>query len=429
VSAPQTAARRRGSRWFVVAAAMFCCGWGGNQFTPLLLLYRRLGGYSPVTVDAFLGAYVVGLMPGLLIGGPLSDRYGRKPLMWWGTAVSAAASAVLAAGPAGQAPIYAGRFLTGIAVGIAMTVGSSWVKELSGPPHDPSADAGAGARRASLSLTAGFGLGAGVAGVLAQWGPWPMVLPYLVHVGLTLPVVVGLRSAPETHPAGRRAGRRWPALTVPAVRHPRFRWVVVPMAPWVFATAGVAYAVVPQLEARRVGAWGLAYATLLTVATLAVAFGVQPLARRLDCRSSARAVLAGMLMVAGGITVCAGNAWLLSPWLGLAGALVLGAGYGIGLVSGLQEVQRIAAPADLAGLTGVYYALCYVGFLLPTVLAALATVFSYAAMLVALAAGALACLNMVARRSRSYLPTAAPAEIRPGSSAIPRSAGRGPSAS
>ena len=51
-------ARTEPSRWWLVAAAMFSCAWAGNQFTPLLIMYRQLGGYSSVTVDAFLGGPV-----------------------------------------------------------------------------------------------------------------------------------------------------------------------------------------------------------------------------------------------------------------------------------------------------------------------------------------------------------------------------------
>jgi len=83
--------------WKLAVPAMFCCGWGGNQFTPLLLLYRRDGGYSAVTVDLFLGAYVIGLVPGLLLAGALSDRHGRKPMMVAGTSLSLLASVTRAA--------------------------------------------------------------------------------------------------------------------------------------------------------------------------------------------------------------------------------------------------------------------------------------------------------------------------------------------
>ena len=62
--------------WTLVAAAMFAVAWGGNEFTPLLVMYRLDHGFSPVVVDAFLFAYVFGIVPALLIGGPLSDRLG-----------------------------------------------------------------------------------------------------------------------------------------------------------------------------------------------------------------------------------------------------------------------------------------------------------------------------------------------------------------
>ncbi|MEW2546944.1 MFS transporter [Streptomyces sp. NPDC047002] len=384
------------------AAAMFACGWGGNQFTPLLLMYRRVGGYSVLSVDAFLGAYVVGLIPGLLLAGPLSDRWGRRRVMVAGTAASAVASAVLAFGADGPLPIYAGRLLTGVAVGIAMSVGSSWVKELSADAADPTT----GARRASLWLTAGFGLGAGVAGVLAQWGPWPMVLPYVVHVALTLPALAGLPRLPETRAAapGPR-GSLLGDLRVPAHGRSRFRLLVLPMAPWVFGAAGLAYAVMPQLVDDRLGSWGLVYATALTVLYLGTGVAVQPLAKRLDrAAGGPKPGVVAMAVLLAGAVLCAVDAELRSPWLALAAAVVLGAGYGIAVVTGLLEVQRIASADDLAGLTGVYYTLAYAGFLLPTVLALISSWVPYPVLLTAVAVIAACCLAVVAAGARRDAP-------------------------
>ncbi|BBA97189.1 putative multidrug resistance transporter [Actinacidiphila reveromycinica] len=391
----------RPAGWRQAAAGLVACGWGGNQFTPLLLMYRRTDGYSTVTVDALLGAYVVGLIPGLLIGGPLSDRLGRRPLMIAGTAVSLLASAVLAAGSLGLVPLVAGRLLTGAAVGIAMAVGSSWVKELSQGPHDPGADPGAGARRSSLALTAGFGIGPGVAGALAQWGPWPTALPYLVHVAVGAVLLAVMLRAPETRQRTGAPGGLLADLKVPAAGHRRFLRVVLPLAPWVFGSAGIAYAVTPQLVDARVGHWGLAYATALTVLTLGTGALVQPFAKRLGARSTVLAMSAAMVLMALGMAVCALDAGTRSPWLAPVGALVLGAGYGIAIVSGLVEIQRIARPDDLAGLTGVYYAAAYAGFLLPTVLAAASSVVGYPAMLLALAVLAVGCLAVILANSRT----------------------------
>ncbi|MGW8379428.1 MFS transporter [Streptomyces sp. ODS28] len=396
-AAPRTPAPRA---WIGAVAAMFACGWGGNQFTPLLLMYRQQAGYSAVTVDAFLAAYVLGLVPGLLLGGPLSDRLGRKPLMLAGSAASLVASGVLAAGVFGQVPIYAGRMLTGIALGIAMAVGTSWVKELSQAPYDPSAEPGTGARRASLGLTLGLGLGAGVAGALAQWGPWPMVLPYGVHMLVALAGLVALAKVPETRARPAAPNGFLADLKVPSAGHRRFLRVVLPMAPWVFGSTGIAYAVMPQIVEKQVGDWGLAYATLLTVLTLGTGALIQPFAKRLGARSTARAIVLAMLLMALGMAVCAVDAVLLSPWLALAAAVLLGAAYGIALVSGLLEIQRIAGPDDLAGLTGVYYALTYTGFMAPPVLAALSAVVPYVAMFAFLTLLALGCLAVIAGSTR-----------------------------
>ena len=72
--------------WLAVAAGVFCIGWGGNQFTPMLIEYVHRAGYSRVDVDVLLGAYVLGLIPGLLVAAAMSNRYGRRPLMIAGPA-------------------------------------------------------------------------------------------------------------------------------------------------------------------------------------------------------------------------------------------------------------------------------------------------------------------------------------------------------
>ena len=58
-------------------------------------------------------------------------------------------------------------------------------------------------------------------------------------------------------------------------------------------------------------------------------------------------------------------------------AALLGLGYGICIVAGLVEVQAMADPHSLAGLTGIYYSLTYLGFALPVILAELAHLASY----------------------------------------------------
>jgi MFS family permease len=394
--------RRAGRHsWLIVAAVMFCIGWGGNQFTPLLIVYRQRLGYAQLDVDIFLGAYVVGLVPGLLVASALSDRFGRRPVLAVGALASIGGSGLLALGDAlGSASLIGGRLLSGVAMGTAMAVGTAWVHELSAPAIDSAAGSGAGARRASIALTLGLGVGPGVAGLLAQWAPLPLVLAYLVQIALTAPALLLLwaRSVETRFDRGPVSLRR--RLRIPAIAHRRFRRVVLPLAPWIFGSAGIAYAIIPQLTEQRVGRWALIFATALTVATLAAGVAVQPWAKRLDSTSTARAAGVSMSLMTLGILAAVITAATRSPWIAAPTAVLLGAAYGIAVVSGLLEVQRIAEPDEQAGLTGVYYALAYLGFLLPATLAGLARWFSYPAMLAALAVLALGCTVVIFRAGR-----------------------------
>lgn len=392
--------------WRGACCALFVCSWAGNQFSPLLLMYQDVDGYAAVTVSAFLGVYVLGLVPALLVTGALSDRYGRRPLMSAATFFALATSGVLALGVFGPVPIYLGRLLAGITVGTAMAVGTSWLKELSQAPFDPKADAGSGARRASVAFSLGAGLGAGVAGVLAQWGPYPQVLPYVVHLIVTLPCVVIVRRIPETTTNIGPVGPLRDQLRVPAAAHPRFRRVVLTTAPWIFGTAALAYGYVPVLLREQVGGYGVAYATLLTVVALTVSAVVQPLAKRLDSVHSARGLIVALVVLAVAVATIGVVAMIGSVWLGVLASVIAGVGIGIALSSGLLEVQRIAGTQGLAGLTGVFYAFVYLGFLTPTVMAAITPPFTTPQLFVALVVLALACLAVVSINYRRHLPSA-----------------------
>jgi len=390
--------------WLSVAALMAMIGWGGNEFTPLLVMYREHG-LTTVAVDALLAAYVVGLIPGLLVASALSDRHGRRPVMLVGGVASVVGSLLIALGPLAVTLLALGRTVCGLGIGIAMSVGTSWVKELSGPPYDLTSSSGTGARRASLTLTVGFAIGPGVAGVLAQWAPWQRVLPYLVHAVLTVPALVLVaRTAIETRPQDSSERGLWQRLRVPKAGHRRFVSVVLPMSPWVFGAVAVAYVVLPQLVDDRVGDWALILSTALTVVTLAAGVAIQPLARRLDDVGTARACVVSMVLVAAGMAGAALAARLTWVWLTFAVAVLLGCAYGIAVVSGLLEVQRIAEPDELAGLTGVYYALTYLGFTLPLIMASLSVWFGYVQMLLGLAVLAVACGGIVFRAWSLHLP-------------------------
>jgi len=405
VPARARAPRRPGRHWLAVAATMFGVGWGANQFASLIVAYHQDRGISVSTDEALFGIYALGLVPALLLGGPASDRWGRGRVVRPAAVVSVVATAVLLAGSHSVPMLFVGRFLAGAVSGAVFAAGTAWVKELSVPPFDPGAGEQAGARRAAIALSLGFGLGPLVAGALAQWFPAPLVLPYLPHLVVMATVLPFLWRAPETVAASAGGGPGLLGrLRVPAARHPHFVTVVVPVAPWVFAAASVSFAVLPTVLGDRTRGYGIAFAGLVAGITLGVGVAVQPLARRIDRSDDARGAAVGMVAVVAGMALAALAAHLGSPPLVLATAAVLGAGYGFCLVAGLLEVQRLAGPDDLAGLTAVFYALTYVGFAVPVALAELHHVAAYPTLLLVLAGLAAVCLGVVADRARRHEP-------------------------
>lgn len=404
-SAPLGSTRDGVAPWMLVASALFAVAWGGNQFTPLLTMYKDIDGLSTGAVDMLLGAYVLGIMPALLIGGPASDRYGRRPLMLPAPLFAMLASVLLAVGAHSPLVLFVGRIFSGIALGLVMVVGGSWIKELSDVPFDD-ADATAGARRASIAMTAGFALGAALAAGLAQFAPMRAQLPYVVHLVVTGLSFIALLRAPESRGRSEVPGRLVDDLKVPTAKHRRFLFVVVPMAPWVFGCAGSAYAILPGLMSSRTHGLDVAFSGLLCLIALGFGIGVQSLAKRLDDVASARAIVVALAATVPGMGLAAWAAASVNPWIAVLAAAWLGASYGLLLVSGLQEVQRIAGPNDLAGLTAVYYSITYLGFFVPAALAGLSTWLGYDVMFVGGVVIALACLGVVAGFYRKHLPSA-----------------------
>lgn len=380
------------SRWLTAAVPVTAVAWGTNQFIPMLIVYRGALGLSAAVVQAVFGLYAAGLVPGLLTGGPLSDRYGRRRLMLAALLMSAAASALLLDAD-GVPLLFTGRLLTGVAAGIAFSTGAAWLRELSADPAVPTAP-NPGPRRATVAMCVGFSGGPLAAGLLAAFAPAPTITPYVPHLALVLAGLVLTARAP------RGAATTPPrlALGMPSAQVGRFVRVVVPVALWVFTTATVAMAYLPVLVAAA------GHGTVLGAAatgglTAAAGIAVQPLIRRTGRRGTLLALALGLttagFALAAAVAATGGLALLLLT------AVVFGAAYGALQVWGLDEVQRLAPPERLAGVTAVYQAVTYLGFAAPYLLTLAAGAVRPPLLMLALAAAAAACAVLLRRELRA----------------------------
>lgn len=397
-----TELKRETRVWIPIAGVLAGAGWGSNQFTPMLLVYHARLGLSTTTLEALFGAYAAGLIPGLLLTGWWSDAHGRRPVGVAAAVVSLLASVSLIAGAHALVLLFAGRLLAGLGSGAAFGVGTVWLRETSLPPFGD-ADHATVARRAAVAMTLGFALGPLVAGVLAQWSPSPTVVPYLPHIALMLVVLASLRGVPETLSARGGPARNRVAARLPEASLRRFRRLVVPMAPWVFAAPAIAFALLPSVVGAGHASDGIAVTAAVTSLTALSGVLIQPVARRLEAgaRDQAGSML-GLVVLAAGLVLAALAAQVRETWLLFPCSVVLGSAYGLCLVAGLLEVQRLAPERALGVLTSAFYAVTYLGFAAPYLMTLASGAASYAVLL--LIAGGLALLTAgVVRRGTREL--------------------------
>jgi len=146
--------------------------------SPLYGLYRVRDHFSLFMITVVYAVYAVGVLGSLLLAGHLSDWYGRRRLLIpaLGLAIVSAIVFLLSKSLGG---LVVGRLLNGIAIGIVVSTASAYLTELDavGRPQ-------ATRRRAQLTAAAipvgGIGLGALVAGILAEWVARPLTVPYLL---------------------------------------------------------------------------------------------------------------------------------------------------------------------------------------------------------------------------------------------------------
>lgn len=397
------------SRWFGPAFALFAIGVGANQYAPLMSVYRDLHGVTDTSVTAIFGVYVLGLIPTLLFAGRWSDRRGRRAIVLPVLFLSAAATGVMMLGALHPDWLYLGRFLTGLASGAAFGAGSAWVQEASAFDRP-----GAGARRAAIALSGGFGGGALVTGLLGGFAPHPAVVPYLFHLAVTVAALPLTWRAIDTYTPAE-ATTRGPLVPASAWRR-EFVLGVGVWAPFVFGSATIAFTVSPRV-ALEGGGNPVALAGLAAGLTLLAGILVQPAARRLaEASGTARVPSSGLLATAAGYGLVAVTALAATRFGGLPtivalalvalGALVLGAAYGTLLVGGLAAVDEQAGPTDRAGLLAVFYALTYTGFAVPYVVTGLEGFGGVTPWFLLLAAVALVLVWVVRREERMAAPHA-----------------------
>lgn len=352
----------------MVAVAIFVVTYGTNVSTPFLVLYRDRLRLSDNQTMAIFVVYVVGIILALLLVGPLSDRFGRRPLALPFIALSAVGSLIIIPGRDVFALLLVGRFVLGVVSGAVLGVASAWILELLGRGHEQRA-----AVITTLVTYGGLGLGPLSSGLLERTLPAPLVTPFILHAAVTAVILPAVWRVPETYTPVHPLPRIRPRLGVPRSTRRVFVLLIVPAALWVFAFPSASFALFPVLVSDAVPGFDVAVASASGALTAWSGVSARPLLGRFGARRLLPIAMAlGCVGYGFGAVAFGTGAWPLV----LPSALTLGAASGAITAGCLTLLGEMAEDGTRGALTSTFYLLAYPGMAMPLVVTAIASVSS-----------------------------------------------------
>jgi MFS family permease len=331
--------------------------------TPLYVIYGRQDHFSGLMSTLIYAVYAVGVIASLFFLGHVSDWVGRRRVLIPAVGVSIVAGLVFIFWTSIPALLVA-RILSGVAVGMVTSTATAHLGELHAqhrPQHPP--------RRSQLVAVAanlgGIGLGPLISGLLAQFAPRPLLVPYLVFEGLLLLGVLALSLSPETaaipaEPVTYRPQR----LAVPPEARGRFA-AAATGGLVTFAVFGVFNSLAPAFLAGTLHDSSHALAGAVAFAVFAAAAIAQIVLMRLDVRAT---LTVGIVLLPVGLGVLSGATWVGSLPLFVAGGVIAGAGAGLSFKGALTTAVGIAPPGARAEVLAGYFLASYIGLSVPIVI-------------------------------------------------------------
>lgn len=339
--------------------AFFVAMLGTTLPTPLYPLFEERYGFGPLLVTVIFAIYAFGVIAGLIMFGNLSDRIGRKPVLLLGLGLSGA-SALLFLLAGSLAPIYVARIVSGLSAGIFTGTATAYVIDLA-----PEGRRRLASFAAVVANLGGLGAGTLLAGVLAQWAPHALRLPFAVDLCLVVVATAGLLLAPETVRRGAFRLRLQRLGVPPEVAAVFVRAAVAGFA--AFAVSGVFSSVAPEFLGLSLGHHSPALAGLLVFVLFAASIAGQAIVIRLR-----NAVALGCALLVGGIALLAVSLAVDSLAALFASAVVAGLGQGVVVSAGLAAIIERTPPARRGETASSFFVVLYLGLAVPVIAAGLA---------------------------------------------------------
>ena len=330
--------------------------------TPLWPLYQVRDHFGPTSVTIAFAAMVAGTAVTFPTLGHLSDHKGRRRVVLPALLLGIVAAVVMVVWPS-LPGLVAGRFLTGVGVGLMASTATAYIADLHRTAHpDRPGSAGAGLISTAANL-GGLALGPLLAGALAAWFPAPLVTPY-VAVAVVMAVAGALvLLTPETVTRNRITETRPIRFALRSGHRAAFGAASV-VGFFAFALMGLfsslgAIIVRGELDIASPFVAGLAPFTAFAASAVAqLALGRLTLSKQL---------VIGTVLFPVGLALTALSLYRPSLWLVLVAAGMAGAGAGLLFKGSVTQSALAAVPASRAGVLAVFFVIAYLGMGLPSV--------------------------------------------------------------
>jgi MFS family permease len=371
---------------FVVSMA-FC-----TVPTPLYPLYQQRDGFATSMITVIFAAYAVGVMASLYLAGHISDWLGRRRVILASVLVEALSAALFLVwnDPAG---LIVARFISGVGVGALTATATAHLSELRAVAR-PAENGERANIIATVVNTGGLALGPIIGGVLAQYVVGPLLVPYLVFLGLLILCAIGVAFVPETvERAEERPAYRPQRVSLPPDARGSFFAAAVGAAA-AFSVFGVFTSLTATFVSgtlhvtSHVAAGSIVFGVMGAAAAAQILFGSTAPRRKLQI---------GVAMMAVGLLGIAAASLLLSIELFVVAGIASGAGVGLVFGSAIGVAASLA-PAQRRGevLAGMFL-WAYAGLTVPVVAVGIALsyfgaqgvmiVFSFAVLVIVLGSG------------------------------------------
>jgi len=333
---------------------------GSTVLTPLYIMYKQAFGFSQISLTLIYAVYVIGNLCALLLFGRLSDRLGRRPLAV-ASMVLSIISALIFLFAHGIVALYLGRIVSGLAVGIGAGTATAWLAELI---EDETKS------RATIIATSanfiGLGTGALIAGILAEYLPWPLHLTYVVYLVVLFVVTAFVLAAPETIVRQRRPIQDIsirPRISVPPEIRARF---IAPAITGFGALALVGFyaALLPSLLANQLHVANHAVAGLIFLELAVFVAGAILATQSLSSRSS---MLLALALMPPSVALIVAAQLAASMALLIAATAVCAVTAALGYRGSLQVTNQIAPEDRRAEIVSSYLICVFAGNALPVI--------------------------------------------------------------